>query len=261
MRAFVAISALGVVFSAFAASPAFAQAGRGGGPPPAPKAAAPIDLTGYWVSIVSEDWRYRMVTPTRGDFQGVPVTPDAAKVAEGWDPDADTKAGNQCRSYGAPAIMRVPGRVHITWDDDRTLKLETDAGTQTRVFRFGPSTASGQARPMSERSWQGDSAAEWDMQPAGRGGAPNAPRRGSLKVLTSNLRSGYIRKNGIPYSEDARLTEHFDVVHSRDGRQLLMVTSILEDPKYLRQPFIVSSQFLKQADAKGWEPTPCSASW
>jgi hypothetical protein len=75
------------------------------------------------------------------------------------------------------------------------------------------------------------------------------------------MRPAWLRRNGIPYSEDAKLTEHFDVVHSRDGRQLLMVVSILEDPKYLRQPLIVSSQFLKQADAKGWEPTPCSATF
>src|ERR1051325_147458 len=162
MRAFVAISALGVVFSV-AASSAFAQAGRGAAPAPAPKAAAPIDLTGYWVSIVSEDWRYRMVTPTKGDFQGVPVTPDAAKAADAWDPDADTKAGNQCRSYGAPAIMRVPGRLHVTWDNDTTLKLETDAGTQTRMFRFDKSAT------KPDRSWQGDSTAEWDLQPGGRG--------------------------------------------------------------------------------------------
>ena len=105
-------------------------------PPQPPKNAAPIDLTGYWVSIVSEDWRYRMVTPAKGDYQAVPMTPDAVKVADAWNPDADSAAGNQCKSYGAPAIIRVPGRLHITWDDDKTLKLEADAGTQTRVFRF-----------------------------------------------------------------------------------------------------------------------------
>ena len=224
-------------------------------PAQTPKAAAPIDLTGYWVSIVSEDWRYRMVTPTKGDFQGVPVTQDAVKVAEAWNPEADTAAGIQCKSYGAPAIMRVPGRLHITWDDDTTLKLEVDAGTQTRMFRFQKPSS------KSEPSWQGDSAAEWEMQNAGRGAAPNAPRRGSLKVVTTNLKSGYLRKNGIPYSEDAKLTEYFDLVRERNGDVLLMVTSVVDDAKYLRQPFIVTTQFKKQADAKGWEPTPCSATW
>src|SRR5437868_4767316 len=112
-----------------------------GQPTQTPKAAAPIDLTGYWVSIVSEDWRYRMVTPTKGDYQGVPVTADAVKVAEAWNPDADTAAGNQCKSYGAPAIMRVPGRFHFTWDDDRSMKIEIDSGTQTRLLRFSTSGA------------------------------------------------------------------------------------------------------------------------
>ncbi len=248
MRVFaVAISALLLV-------PSAARAQRGG-PPQLPKAAAPIDLTGYWVSIVSEDWRYRMVTPAKGDFQGIPVTPEAVKAAETWNPEADTVAGNQCRSYGAPAIMRAPGRLHITWDDDKTMKVEADAGTQTRILRFEKPPS------RSEPSWQGDSAAEWEMQNAGRGAGPNAPRRGSLKVVTTNLKSGYLRKNGVPYSEDAKLTEYFDVVRERNGDQLLVVTSIVEDPKYLRQPFILSTQFRKQADAKGWDPTPCSATW
>ena len=224
-------------------------------PPQVPKAAAPIDLTGYWVSIVSEDWRYRMVTPAKGDYQAVPMTPDAVKVADAWNPEADTAAGNQCKSYGAPAIMRAPGRLHITWDDDKTMKLEADAGTQTRVFKFDAAAAKG------ESSWQGTSAAQWEMQNAGRGAAPAAPRRGSLRVVTTNLKSGYLRKNGVPYSDEAKLTEYFDVVRSRGGDTLLMVTSVVEDAKYLRQPFIVTTQFKKQADAKGWDPTPCSATW
>ena len=106
-------------------------------PPRAPRAAAPIDLTGYWVSIVTQDWRWRMVTPAKGDYQGIPMTPEARKVADAWDPARDEAAGEQCRSYGAPALMSVPGRLHITWQDDTTLKVETDAGTQTRLLRFG----------------------------------------------------------------------------------------------------------------------------
>ena len=242
-------------------SGAILAAQRGGGPPPAqtPKASAPIDLTGYWVSVVAEDWRYRMVTPTKGDYQGVPMTPEAVKVADAWNPEADTTAGYQCRSYGAGAIMRVPGRVHITWDDDRTLRLEADAGTQTRMFRFEP--PAGRVEP----SWQGDSVASWET-PGGRGGAAgrgagNTPRTGALKVVTTNLKAGYLRKNGVPYSEGATVTEYFDVVRPRGGGELLVVTSVVDDSKYLRQPFIVSSQFKKQADAKGWDPTPCSASW
>ena len=114
-------------------------------PPPPPRAGAPIDLTGYWVSIVTADWRWRMVTPAKGDYQGVQLNAEGRKVADTWDPAKDEAAGEQCKSYGAPALMSVPGRIHITWQDDTTLKVDTDAGTQTRLLRFGPSTGSGQA--------------------------------------------------------------------------------------------------------------------
>jgi hypothetical protein len=235
--------------------PTQAQAQRGG-PPPAARAAAPIELTGYWVSVVTEDWRYRMVTPARGDYQGVPMTPAALAIADAWDPAADQAAGNQCRSYGAAAIMRVPGRVRLSWRDDNALSLEADAGTQTRLFTFGPPTKS------AERSWQGDSAAEWETPGGrGRGGPPAPPRGGSLKVVTTNMRAGYLRKNGIPYSDNAVLTEYFDLVVERNGDQLMVVTSIVEDPTYLRQPYILSSQFKRQGGAAGWDPSPCSSTW
>src|SRR5262245_2112361 len=93
--------------------------GRGAGSEPqTARAAAPIDLTGYWVSVVTEDWRFRMVTPARGDYQGVPMTPAARAVADTWDPEKEEAAGDLCKSYGAPALLRVPGRLHVTWQDD-----------------------------------------------------------------------------------------------------------------------------------------------
>jgi len=243
--------------------PLSAQRGRGAGttePPPSPQASAPIDLTGYWVSVVTEDWRYRMVTPAKGDYQGVPMTPEAVKVADAWDPAADEAAGNQCKSYGAAAIMRVPGRIRMSWQDDTTLRLETDAGTQTRLFRFSPS----QAEPGAA-TWQGESTAQWELPRAGRGragGQPaEPPKSGSLKVVTSRLRAGYLRKNGVPYSDRATLTEYFNLVRHRNGDQWLVVTTVVEDAQFLRQPFMVSSHFRKQADGAGWDPTPCSSTW
>src|SRR5688572_21422759 len=197
-----------------------AHAQRGNAQPPATaRAAAPIDLAGTWVSIVTQDWRWRMVPPPKGDYRGIPMTPEAFKVAAAWDPARDEKAGEQCRSYGAPALMSVPGRVRISWQDAETMKVETDAGTQTRLLRFKPSP--GAAR--GARSWQGDSVAEWqttrgnaplNLRPAER--VPGVPppavgRGGSLKVVTSNLRAGYLRKNGVPYSENAVLTEYWEV--------------------------------------------------
>jgi hypothetical protein len=233
--------------------------GRADAPsPPTAKADAPFDLTGYWVSVVTEDWRYRMVTPPKGDYQGLGMlNPAAMKVAAQWDPVADEKAGEQCKSYGAAAILRVPGRLHITWADDNTLGLEFDAGMQKRLFHF----AAAPTKP-AERTWQGESVARWEV-PRGRGraGGPPPPKFDSLKVVTTNLRGGYLRKNGVPYSENAVVTDYFDLMPQGSREPLLVVTTIVEDPDYLTQPFIVSTQFRRQADAHGWDPTPCSATW
>jgi hypothetical protein len=220
--------------------------GQNQGKPPAAasaaKASAPVDLTGYWTAFVTEDWRFRMVTPRKGDYQAVPMTEEARKIADAWDPAADEAAGNQCKAYGAAAIMRLAAHFHITWQDDHTLRVESDSGMQTRLFHFGASPTS-----PRERTWQGYSTAEW-LRPAA-----------TLKVTTTNLRSGYLRKNGVPYSENAVVREYFDVAPLPGGGQLLLVTTVVDDPQYLRQPFIVSSQFKKEADGSKWDPTPCTA--
>jgi hypothetical protein len=241
MRACIAVTL--VTLSCLAALPRAAGQGRGG-PPNAggtAKASAPVDMTGYWVAYVTEDWRFRMVTPRKGDYQAVPMTEQARKMADAWDPAADEAAGNQCRAYGAAAIMRVPARFHITWQDDNTLRIDSDSGMQTRLFHFNATPA-----PQGERTWQGYSTAQWQ-------------RPASLKVATTNLRAGYLRRNGVPYSENAALTEYLDMAPLPGGGQVLMVTAIVDDPQYLQQPFTVSSQFLKEADGSKWDPTPCTA--
>lgn len=222
-----------------------------GGPPPNPKAAAPIDLAGYWVSIVTEDWRYRMVTPAPGDYQSVPMTPAAIKIADTWDPAKDEAAGDQCKSYGAPALLRVPEHLHITWQDDQTLRLDTDAGQQTRLFHFGD-----WKDPDPGPTLQGSSIARWEIQRAGP-----RPVGGSLRVTTSHLKAGYLRKNGVPYSENTGLVEYYDLVKERNGDVLMVVTIVTTDPMYLREPFIISSHFKKLAGDTGWNPTACSARW
>jgi hypothetical protein len=243
-------------------------------PPPPPRAGAPIDLTGYWVSIVTADWRWRMVTPAKGDYQGVQLNAEGRKVADTWDPAKDETAGEQCKSYGAPAMMSVPGRLHITWQDDTTLKVDTDAGTQTRLLRFGPSTGSGQAPtpPNEPRTWQGVSQARWllprpdvplQLRPADRvaDAPPIRPTGGSLQVVTKNLRAGYLRKNGVPYSENAVLTEHWDLYKRPNGEQWLTITTQLEDPQYLSNVRLTAPVFKKEANGSKWDPTPCSSRW
>jgi hypothetical protein len=256
-----------VVFALPLVLPRQAQAqGRGGrGPELIGKPAAPEDVTGYWVSIVTEDWRFRMLTPKKGDFASVPLNAEGRKVGEAWDPAKDEAAGEQCKSYGAPAIMRVPGRIHIDWQDDRTLKVETDAGKQTRLFHFGP----GQP-PAGPGTIQGYSVATWEAPPLPQNAAAagnNSPaatleaqsRGGSLKVVTTHLKAGYLRKNGVPYSENTVLTEYYTRTNEPNGDSWLIITTIVEDPTYLNQPFLTSTHFKKEADGSKWMPMACTS--
>jgi hypothetical protein len=264
------LRAIAIVFSLLAGPLVAAGAQRGGqrgqAPPPVPRAAAPIDLTGYWVSIIVDEWRFR-VTPQKGDIPYLPINARAREIANAWDPAKDEAAGEQCKAYGAIGVMQRPGRLHITWADDTTLKIEADAGTQTRLLRFGtPPT------PRDEPSWQGSSVAEWqiptrrvnlfgDEPPAvgARGGnaVPLGGQVGSLKVVTTKMRPGYIRKNGVPYSENAVLTEYFKVLTGADRDVYLTLTAMVDDPTYLIQPFVRTYTFKKQAEGTGWDPTPC----
>jgi hypothetical protein len=256
---------------------AHAQARGQRGAQPA-KASAPIDLTGYWVSVVSEDWRHRMTTARKGDYESVPLNPEGTRIASTWDLAKDNQTGVQCKAFGVGGIMRQPGRLHITWQDDNTLKMEFDAGTQTRLLNFDSSK-----QPPSEKTWQGHSIAQWEGPPAGqRGAAPrgNAPVRdpggggqglrggpappssiyegGSLKVVTTNFREGYLRKNGVPYSESATITEFVNRLPQHpNGDNWLVVITVVDDPKYLRQPFYTSTQFKLEPDGSKFKPSPC----
>jgi hypothetical protein len=231
-------------------------------PPRSSKAAAPVDFTGYWVSVISEDWRWRMVTPLKGDYASIPVNAEGRKAGETWDPAKDQAAGLQCKGYAAPGIMRLPGRVHITWVDDNTLKLETDYGTQMRLFHFG-----GKPPVNAEATWQGYSAANWERPPVGSNPPDPVPifairdgtRGRSLEVVTTNLRAGYLRKNGVPFSANAVVNEYFDYHKERNGDEWFTVTTIVRDPEYLTGPWVTSSDFKKEPDGSKWDPTPCAA--
>ena len=231
-----------------------------GGPPPSGQASAQTDLTGYWVALVTEDWLWRMITPPKGDATSVPLNAQGRSVAGQWDLERDAANGEQCRPFGAAGLMRMPLRLHVTWADENTLRIETDAGEQTRLMHFQAN-----ATASAERSWQGLSHAEWtharggfDLSAAlsGQPPSPQGPLMGSLKVVTTNLRSGYLRKNGLPYSENARLTEYFSRI-SGFGNDYLTVLTIVHDPMYLNGDFITSSHFKREPDASQWKPSPC----
>jgi hypothetical protein len=181
-----------------------------------------------------------MVTPPKGDYGDVPVTPEARKAADAWDKSKD----GSCLAYGAAGLMRMPTRMRITWESDSVLKIETDAGMQTRRLVFD------KGQPPGPRSLQGFSAAEWEVF---GGAGPN----GGLKVTTTNMTGGWVRKNGVPYSENAVLTEYWDRVAGPRGDEWIALTTIVEDPRYFREPFTTSSQFKKEADGSRWKPSPC----
>lgn len=242
----------GILMLAVADESAHAQFGG----PPAPmgpgRHVAPFDITGQWVSIVTEDWRFRMATPPKNDYPGLPLNTAARAVADAWDPDRDQAQGNACKSYGVGAIMRVPGRLRISWTDESTLEIRTDAGRQQRTLHFDATSPGFDG----ERTWQGVSEAEWEMHRTTPRGAPVG---GTLKVVTNGMRAGYLRKNGVPYSENAVLTEYFDLLTQHDGSEWLVVLSILDDPEYYTTPIVTSSNFRRQSDRSGWNPTDCTA--
>ncbi|HEX5045774.1 MAG TPA: hypothetical protein VFX89_01540 [Gammaproteobacteria bacterium] len=281
-RARLTLAGAAALAAAALAGSAVAQP-RGGQaqPPQSPRAGAPVDLTGYWVAVVSEDWRHRMATPRKGDYESVPLNGEGRRVAGTWDLDADNAAGNQCRAFGVGGIMRQPGRMHITWADDDTLKVDFDAGTQTRLMEFAASAAA-----PAEKTWQGFSRADWQRPPqagngpgraqignstgpiapggGGRGqrGGPASTQAlsegGALHVVTSNFRGGYLRKNGVPYSEDAKITEYFHrLPDAPNGDVWLHVVTLVEDPKYLNDTFYTSAMFKLEKDGSKFKPSPC----
>ncbi|MGA0805165.1 MAG: hypothetical protein ACO3PV_01445 [Pseudohongiellaceae bacterium] len=210
---------------------------------------APYDLSGYWVALVTEDWRFRMMVAPPGDYEGITLTAAGRALADSWEAEADLASGNACKAYGAGGIMRMPTRLNIAWTSDNVLSVATDAGRQNRVLKFGPAQDQ-----IGIGSLQGVSHARWDLQREGRGGPVV---NGTLEVVTTRMAPGYLRRNGVPYSEQARLTEYFELLPGEDGTDYLVVVSVLEDPIYLAQPVITSSSFRREADGSRWAPSEC----
>ena len=141
-----------------------------------------------------------------------------------------------------------PGVTHLL---RRTLKLESDYGMQTRLIEFrGP--------PASQApSLQGRSVAQWILAGGGRG--RGGPRFGSMKSVTTNLKPGYLRKNGVPYSDRATFTEYWDLHTETNGDKYIVVTNTVDDPTYLQAPWITALHFKKEPDGSKWNPEPCDA--
>jgi len=220
-------------------------------PPKSAREAAPFDLTGYWVSVITEDWLERMTMPPKNFIGSLPVNDAARKFAASFDLAADKAAGQECRPHGAAGNIRSPGRLHFTWVNDDTLRIDFSAGTQTRTIPFKPAT------PSTELSWQGQSSASWNEALHLRQfAAPARTGRPALRVVTKQMKPGYLQRNGMPYSEQAVMTEFYDRFEL-DGTPWIVVTTQIDDPQYLREPLIWSTQFRKESDGSKWRPTAC----
>jgi hypothetical protein len=242
--------------------------------PKTPRDWRQFDISGDWVSVVDEDWAYRMGEPALGDIGSIPSNRVGRDTAAKW------RSGGtlSCKTFGAAGIMRQPGRIHITWSDDHTLQFEFDAGMQRRVlhfprnvYPFGYPTSRVPAafirRELDDKtaSRQGYSVAVWRKQGNGRGfledaaewTMPQPNSGGSLMVITRNMLPGYLQKNGVPYGANAVLTEFYDLLSAPDGTDWLVVTSTVDDPENLYEPYITSTQFKREGDRGGWQPKQC----
>jgi hypothetical protein len=269
-------AALAIVLGSLSLLAAPAQAGRGQGVAVLDAmSSAPVDLTGYWTAVLTEDWHVRMFTAPKGDFGSgasgavaqvvvgrlgvganpaedgnIPYNLTGAQAALAWDPARDATEGQPCKAYGAPGIMRQPTHLRITWADENTLKFEADFGTQTRLFHFVPSS------PAPEPTLQGHSTASW-LSMGGGGGQARFERGGALKVVTTHLQPGYYWNNGMPYTANAVLKENFFLLTLPAGATWMTVTQMVEDPEYLTEPYVVNYHFRKLPDGSQWNPTPC----
>jgi len=220
-------------------------AGRGGRGGPG---AALFDATGYWVAQITEDWKERIHPAVKGDVGSIPVNAAGRREAGGWDP----ALANSCKVFGVGGLLRLPGRLHISWQEN-SLKIESDSGAQTRMLSFGtPSGKPGDRQGVSLASWDRLAPALSGFTLGGRGGVG-----GSLKIVTTQAKPGYLARNGVPYGANATFTEYWDLQEVPSGPSLLVVSVEVTDPDYLSGPYWYSVHFKKQADATGWNPQPC----
>jgi hypothetical protein len=211
-------------------------------------------MTGQWVAVVTEDWRWRMITPPVGDTASIPLNADGRAAAAAWDLERDRAAGELCKAFGPPGLIRQPTRMRVSWEDDDTFLVEFDAGRQARRLEFGSAEA------PADPSLQGYSRASWFRQPQSRGvfGGRTPRDGGTLHVRTTGMTAGYLRANGVPYSGRASMKEFFNMFTlPDDGGTWLIVTTVMEDPVYLTTELVMSTQFKKEAGRGRWNPRPC----
>jgi hypothetical protein len=201
---------------------------------------AQIDLAGEWVPQYHEDQPERLAGPDLGDYAGLPINDAARAMAEAWNADILSIPEHQCKPHPSDYSPRGPANLQI-WKEVDPVSRELTAW-RTHIMWQAPERwiyMDGRPHPdeFAAHTWQGFSTGEWVGQ--------------VLKVRTTHLKKGWIRRNGVPRSDLAELTEYF----WRHGEYLTW-TVIINDPVYLTEPMVRSTDF-RWAPAQHVANYPC----
>jgi hypothetical protein len=189
---------------------------------------AQVDLTGEWGQKISEDEPERGPGPEIGDYTGIPVTDPARVRADAWDAQRWEMLEHECEPHPADYAPRGPAALRM-WSEVDPFTQEVVAWHMLWRYKLSTRTIYMDGRPHPSKyaapTWQGFSTGEWEGD--------------ILKVTTDHLKEGWLRRNGLPRSEQATLIEYF----IRHGEFFTQVTDV-EDPLYLTEPFIRTSNWI-----------------
>ncbi len=203
-------------------------------------AGAQVDIAGEWASEFSEDQPERIPGPDVGDYFGLPLNDAGRLKADTWQASIQTLPERQCIPHPSPYSLRGPTNLRISADVDpvtqETVRY-TIYGTFGRATRLVWMDGRPHPSPLAPHSWAGFSTGTWEGH--------------RLRIVTTHIKLGYLRRNGVPYSDLATMTEYL----WRHGDRLVIVT-LVEDPVYLTEPFVRTTDFVRNPTQHG-VATPC----
>jgi glyoxylase-like metal-dependent hydrolase (beta-lactamase superfamily II) len=195
-------------------------------------AAAQRDIAGEWTALYHEDQPHRIPGPELGDYTGLPINEAGRLKADSWDASILTLREHQAKPHPSTYSLRGPANIRIR----RELDPVTEQTIGYELFgTFGQATRmlwiDGRPHPPEHaaHTWAGFSTARWDGN--------------ALTVFTTHLKAGWLQRNGVAHSDRATMTERF----IRHGNHLMVVT-IVDDPIYLEEPFIRTTNWVLNPD-------------
>src|ERR1700682_3329406 len=198
------------------------------------------DFVGEWAARYHEDQTERIAGPDIGDYLGIPLNDAARLRADSWDASILTLPEWQCRPHPADYGTRGPANLRVWKDVDPATQQVMSYHTHVQ-WQAQERTIWMDDRPHpaedAPHTWQGFSTGKWEGN--------------QLTVITTHLKESYVRRNGVPRSDRAILIEHW----IRHGDYLTLV-SIIDDPVYLAEPFIRTTNWAFDP-GQAMEPYPC----